>query len=104
MTAPLMSGIALHMSSPKRQKSSDVDEVRGARLVYARRLTKLSQKQIADAVGVARQSVIEWEKGGAIEEWRMDAVAAAYNASRGWIRYGEGDPPPGGSGLPLDFG
>lgn len=71
----------------------------------ARKALRLTQQQIATKLGVSRQAVIEWEKGGEIEESRMDDVARAYKASRGWIRYDEGEPPAalvGRSGLPLE--
>lgn len=105
MTAPLMSGMDLHMSSPKRQKVLSPDELRGFRLMNARKALGLTQQQIADQLRVSRQTVVGWEKGAAIEEGRMDLVARAYRASKGWIRYNAGDPPPalvGRSGLPLE--
>ena len=100
-----MSGMGLHMSRVKLQKILSAGELRGFRLMNARRALGLTQQQIADQVGVTRQSVIEWEKGGEIEESRMEAVSRAYRATRGWIRYEEGDPPAaltGRSGLPLE--
>lgn len=95
MTASLMSGTALHMSTPKRQKSLSPDELRGARLAAARRLTGLTQLQMADKLGVSRTTVTGWEGGSAIDEARMDDVSVAYRASKGWIRYAEGKPPEG---------
>lgn len=106
MTTPLMSGIAGHMSSPKRQKVLTPDELRGFRLMNARKALGLTQRQIADQLGVSRQTVVGWEKGAEIEESRMDDVSRAYRASKGWIRYNAGDAPEalvGRSGLPLEF-
>lgn len=105
MPTPLMSGSARLMSSPKRQKVLTPDELRGFRLMNARRALGLTQKEIADQLGVSRQTVVGWEKGAAIEEYRMDGVSRAYQASKGWIRYNAGDPPAalvGRSGLPLE--
>lgn len=105
MTAPLMSGTALRMSSPKRQKVLSPEELRGFRLMNARKALGLTQQQIADRLGVSRQTVVGWESGREIDEARMDDVSRAYRASKGWIRYNEGDPPKaltGVSGLPLE--
>lgn len=105
MAAPLMSGIVLHMSSPKRQKVLSPDELRGFRLMNARKALGLTQQQIADQLTVSRQTVVGWEKGAEIKEGRMDDVSRAYRASTGWIRYNAGDPPAalvGRSGLPLE--
>lgn len=71
----------------------------------ARKALGLTQQQIADKLGVSRQTVVGWEKGDEINEARMDGVSRAYKASRGWIRYEEGDPPAalvGESGLPIE--
>jgi DNA-binding XRE family transcriptional regulator len=100
-----MSGIVLHMSSPKRQKSLSPDELRGFRLMNARKALGLTQQQVADKLGVSRQTVVGWEKGAEIDEGRMDDVSRAYRATRGWIRYNEGEGPRalvGRSGLPLE--
>lgn len=92
LTIP-MSGIGLRMSSPKRQKSISPAEARGVRLKSARLLLGLDQAEMAKRLGVSRQTVSGWENGAQIEEDRMEAVAHAYNAAKGWIRYGEGNPP-----------
>lgn len=71
----------------------------------ARKALRLTQQQIADQIGVSRQTVVGWEKGAEIDEANIDDVSRAYRASRGWIRYNEGDPPSalvGRSGLPLE--
>jgi transcriptional regulator with XRE-family HTH domain len=88
-----MSGIALRMSSPKRQKSLSAAELRGVRLKFARNLLGLSQAEVAARLGVSRQTVSGWENGAEIEEERMDDVSRVVGASRGWIRYAEGPPP-----------
>lgn len=95
MTAPLMSGIVLHMSSPKRQISLSAAQLRGIRLKAARLLQGLSQDEIAKKLGVTRQTISGWENGAELEEERMDAVSKVYGASKGWIRYREGEPPAG---------
>ena len=71
----------------------------------ARKALDLTQQQIADRVGVSRQTVVGWEKGAEIREMRMDDVSRAYRASTGWIRYNAGDPPvalAARSGLPME--
>lgn len=95
MTAPSMSGTVLHMSSPKRQKSLSAAELRGARLKSARNVLGLDQADMAKQLGVSRQTISGWENGAEIEEERMGDVSRAYAASKGWIRYGEGQPPEG---------
>lgn len=61
----------------------------------ARRLTGLTQQEMADKLNVSRTTVTGWENGAEIEEGRMNDVSRAYGASRGWIRYAEGKPPEG---------
>jgi transcriptional regulator with XRE-family HTH domain len=90
-----MSGIALHMSSPQRQKSLSEAKARGVRLKTARLLAGLDQVRAAKKLGVSRQTVSGWENGAAIEEDNLGAAAALYRAPRGWLRYGEGDAPRG---------
>jgi transcriptional regulator with XRE-family HTH domain len=90
-----MSGSAIHMSSPKRQISLSAAQLRGIRLKAARLLQGLSQEELAKKLGVTRQTVSGWENGAEIEEERMDAVSKAYAASKGWLRYREGEPPAG---------
>jgi transcriptional regulator with XRE-family HTH domain len=90
-----MSGNALHMSSPQRQKSLSEAKTRGVRLQVARKFAGLDQRQAAKKLGVSRQTVSGWENGAEIEEENLAAAATLYGASRGWIRYGEGDAPRG---------
>jgi DNA-binding XRE family transcriptional regulator len=71
----------------------------------ARRALGLTQQEIADQLGVSRQTVVGWEKGAQIMEKRLDDVSRAYRASTEWIRYNAGEPPAalvGRSGLPLE--
>lgn len=94
------------MSSPKRKNLLSAAELRGLRLLSARKLLRLSQQEMADKLGVTRQTIVGWEKGAEIDETRMNDVSRAYQASKGWIRYAEGDPPAGlvgRSGLPLEI-
>lgn len=90
-----MSGIALHMSSPKRQKSLSAAQLRGIRLVAARKARGKGQQEIASELDVSRQTVSGWENGAEIEESRMEGVSRSYGATKSWIRYGEGAAPEG---------
>lgn len=83
------------MSRVTLKKSLDEAGARGIRLKSARLLMDLSQDEAAKRLGVSRQTVSGWENGAEIEEDRMAAVSRVYGARRGWLRYGEGDPPHG---------
>lgn len=90
-----MSGIALHMSSPSLQKVTDEARARGARLAAARDLRGLDQAELAKKLKVSRQTISGWENGAEISEKWMVAIARVLKANRGWLRYGEGQPPEG---------
>lgn len=90
-----MSPSALHMSRARLQKSLSDPKARGIRFRTARDLRGLSQEAAAKLLDVSRQTVSGWENGAEIEEENLAGASTLYRASRGWLRYGEGEPPAG---------
>lgn len=66
---------------------------RGARLKALRAAKGISQSEAAAAIPVSRITYSGWENGAEIEEKWLPALVTLYGASRGWIRYGEGEAP-----------
>lgn len=61
----------------------------GAVITAARKLSGLSQEDVAGKLGVTRRSVGEWERSGRIPEHRMDQLRELYGDS---LRRAEADP------------
>ncbi len=69
----------------------------GQRIKQARlaRKPKITQQQLADAVGVSRPAVTQWETGEtkALEGENLDRVARALGVTTEWLLYGASSPP-----------
>lgn len=69
----------------------------GQRIKRARlsRKPKITQQQLADAVGVSRQSVTQWETGETktLEGEHLLLTAKALGVTARWLLYGEGSGP-----------
>lgn len=86
----------------------DTPHTVGNRFLQARVLSKLSQKQVALALGATRQMVSAWERGIATPSLRhLTQVCGLYHCSCGWLLSGEvGAPTPpragSASAAPID--
>ena len=66
----------------------------GARLRRARAHAALTQQQVADAVGIAREGVAQYESGAKTPTLdTCAALAAAVGVRAGWLAWGEGRSP-----------
>lgn len=59
------------------------------RLRYALRNRKLSQRSLAEVLGVTPQAVGKWFKGGDIEHAKLRQLAKLLGVNWVWLRYGE---------------
>lgn len=89
----------------KRGKAGFAERVFEARLHLDRRVGKrVTLKRFAQMVGdelkeapVSPSSVKRWEEGTIPDVATVAAIAAACGVSAGWLAFGEGDGPDGGS-------
>lgn len=65
----------------RKTEASPPDPARGARIRAAREAKKLSQAQVAEAMGVSRVAVTQWEGGDMPEAWRWSRLATILDAS-----------------------
>ncbi len=64
------------------------------RLIEARRACGLSQKEVTDALGLVRFTLMRWEQGRrAPKSADIEVLAAIYQVSSDWLLGGEGDSP-----------
>lgn len=66
----------------------------GQRIKAARKLRKLSQEVVAEALGVTKQAVSGWERGRETPEVpRLMPIARRLKVPVEWLLDGHGDPP-----------
>lgn len=75
----------------KRQDKDPVTAEMGVRVRLAREAIGLSQKDLADRVGVTQQSVQEFETGRTKTTKHLHRYARELGQSVDWIEFGEGD-------------
>lgn len=65
------------------------------RISLARKRAHLTQKQLADRVGISRQAILQWEKGHTKSIDGANAIRAAHamNVDPLWLTTGEGNRP-----------
>ena len=64
----------------------------GERLYKARKNAKMTQKELADAVGVSDRTIGNWELGKKrISAYNVYLLAQALHVSAGWLVAGEGE-------------
>lgn len=69
----------------------------GRRVRQRRRAVKLSQQQLADAIGVSRNYISDLEQGQqAVNAWRVVRLSVVLQAPATWLL----DPGPGHRGVP----
>lgn len=66
-----------------------------ARIRYARKAARLTQGEVAEALGISRVSVTQWEMEGKSrpESERIPALAKLLNTTTDWLLNGDGAPP-----------
>lgn len=60
----------------------------GSRLREARRATGLKQREVAEAIGVTRRAVYEWEADQRLPQSALPALAQLYGTSVSQLLYG----------------
>ena len=73
-------------SSPKTKAKREI----GGRVAEARRRAGLTQKQLADLVGVGERAVQGWELGQSHPYRRIATLERILNVNRDWILHGPG--------------
>jgi len=65
----------------------------GGRLKLLRKMLGLTQKEMADELGVSRFAVIKWEKGERdIPSEVYETLASKFGVNINWLLTGEGEP------------
>lgn len=65
----------------------------GKRIKLARERLKRSKVWLGREVGVSKQAVGQWEKGGSVDPANYPALRKALRVTMLWLACGSGDPP-----------
>ncbi|MGB5856525.1 MAG: helix-turn-helix domain-containing protein [Oceanisphaera sp.] len=67
-----------------------IEQTKSARILDRRLKLKLTQQQLAEAIGVSYQAVQQWEAGkSAPKGARLNALTATLKCSKVWLEFGE---------------
>lgn len=62
----------------------------GQRIASARKERRLSQRELAEAIGVSRDAVSQWERGKTGISWgSLELLAPVLECSEEWLRFGD---------------
>lgn len=73
---------------PKMRKDPERAEMVGERIALSRHEVAMTQKELAEKVGVSERSVQDWEQGRTMPLNWMDELAALFGVSKSWLYYG----------------
>jgi len=85
----------LHCSN--KGKLYDDPMLIGGRIKHARKRLGLTQKEIAESLGITIQAVSQWESSGEIDRQRLPALRRILKVSWRWLMEGQGPIPPADS-------
>ncbi|HKV67853.1 MAG TPA: helix-turn-helix transcriptional regulator [Gaiellales bacterium] len=85
--------VRAHFESWLTEIAHDIDKERGDRLQELFDRSPLTQRKLADAIGVDARTVQRWLRGGGIAPENREPLASALGASVGYVMHGQVERP-----------